>query len=47
VSRFSDRPLDCSFVSFSRLQAFGNNLIVVVAVGKWKAFCAFHADRER
>jgi hypothetical protein len=46
VSRFSDTPLDCSFVSFSPQQTFGMNLsLIVVAVGKWKAFCAFQAQR--
>jgi hypothetical protein len=40
----SGTPLDCCFVSFSPQQTFGISLKpVVVAVEKWKAFCAFQA----
>jgi len=37
--------LDCSFVSFFPEQTLVelNLTSVVVAVGKWKAFCAFQA----
>jgi len=47
VSRFSGTPLDCSFVSFSPQQTLVelSAIFVVVAVGKWKAFCAFQAQR--
>jgi hypothetical protein len=34
VSRFSDTPLDCSFVSFSAPQTFGINLTLVVVAGE-------------
>jgi hypothetical protein len=39
--------LDCSFVSFSPQQTFGGTFFnsAVVAVEKWKAFCAFQAQR--
>jgi hypothetical protein len=38
--------LDCCFVFFSPPQTFGITLKpVVVAVEKWKAFCAFQAQR--
>jgi hypothetical protein len=45
VSRFSGTPLDCSFVSFSPQQTLVELFLtpVVVAVEKWKAFCAFQA----
>jgi hypothetical protein len=47
VSRFSGTPLDCSFVFFSPQQTLVelSAIFVVVAVGKWKAFCAFQAQR--
>jgi hypothetical protein len=47
VSRFSGTPLDCFFVSFSPQQTLVelSVIFVVVAVGKWKAFCAFQAQR--
>ena len=47
MSRFSGTPLDCSFVSFSPQQTLVELSLtpVVVAVEKWKAFCAFQAER--
>jgi hypothetical protein len=47
VSRFSGTPLDCSLVSFSPQQTLVefSAIFVVVAVEKWKAFCAFQAQR--
>ncbi len=41
--RFSGTPLDCSFVFFSPQQTLVecDLAVVVVAVEKWKAFCAF------
>ena len=47
ATRFSDTPLDCSFVFFSPQQTLVELCLTsaVVAVEKWKAFCAFQAQR--
>ena len=47
MSRFSGTPLDCSFVSFFPQQTSVelSAIFVVAAVEKWKAFCAFQAQR--
>jgi hypothetical protein len=44
---FSGTPLDCYFVFFSPQQTLveWDLAVVVVAVEKWKAFCAFQAQR--
>ena len=47
--RFSGTPFDCCLVLSCPQQTLGRNhsvnLIVVVAVEKWKAFCALQAQR--